>query len=214
MTSRNVRKIWIQKWRDLTHRHTDSHAHTHTHRQTDRHRPAGNRKSLTVCTSTTCMSHMWMSNVIHMNESCHTYKWVMAYICMIHFTHWMIHVTHANESCHTYEWVMAYRWMIHVTHWMSHVTHWMSCVTHMKKSWYTYEWVTSNKWMSHVTHSHQSCYTYEWNTPHIWMKHATHMNESHLHTCTYTHTNAQDRVHMHNLHATSRVTHMNLSRRI
>ena len=29
-----------------------------------------------------------------MNESCHTYEWVMSHI-------WMSHVTHTNKSCHT-----------------------------------------------------------------------------------------------------------------
>ena len=37
----------------------------------------------------------------HINESCHTYEWVMSHI-------WMSHVTHMNESCHTYEWVMSH----------------------------------------------------------------------------------------------------------
>jgi len=44
-----------------------------------------------------------------MNESCHTYEWVMSHI-------WMSHVTHMNESCHTYEWVMSHIWMMHVTY--------------------------------------------------------------------------------------------------
>ena len=26
-----------------------------------------------------CMSHIWMSHVTHMNESCHTYEWVMSH---------------------------------------------------------------------------------------------------------------------------------------
>ena len=45
------------------------------------------------------MSHIWMSQVTHMNESCHTYEWVMLHI-------WMSHVTHMNKSCHKYEWAM------------------------------------------------------------------------------------------------------------
>ena len=55
------------------------------------------------------MSHIWMSHVTHMNESCHTYEWVMSHI-------WMSHVTHMNESRHTYEWVMSHIWMSHVTY--------------------------------------------------------------------------------------------------
>ena len=39
-----------------------------------------------------------------MNESCHTYEWVMSHI-------WMSHVTHMNESRHTYEWVMSHIWV-------------------------------------------------------------------------------------------------------
>jgi len=76
-----------------------------------------------------------------MNESCHTYEWVMSHI-------WMSHVTHMNESCHTYEWVMSHIWMSHVTH--------------MNESCHTYEWVMSYIWMSHVPHTNESCRTYEW----------------------------------------------------
>ena len=54
------------------------------------------------------MSHVWMSHVTRMNESCHTYEWVMAHV-------WMSHVTRMNESCHTYEWVMSHVWLSHVT---------------------------------------------------------------------------------------------------
>jgi len=49
------------------------------------------------------MSHIWMSHVTHMNDSCHTYERVMSHI-------WTSHVTHMNESCHTYEWVMSHIW--------------------------------------------------------------------------------------------------------
>jgi len=42
------------------------------------------------------MSHIWMSHVSHMNESCLTHEWVMSHI-------WMSHVSHMNESCLTYE---------------------------------------------------------------------------------------------------------------
>jgi len=59
-----------------------------------------------------------MSHVTHMNESCHTYEWVMSHI-------WMSHVTHMNESCHIYEWVMSqhnscifcphfHPWLVHI----------------------------------------------------------------------------------------------------
>jgi len=70
------------------------------------------------------MSHIWMSTVTHMNESCHTcatyvgvtwntQSWdqpkkschVTRGCVMSHI--WMSHVTRVNESCHTYEWVMS-----------------------------------------------------------------------------------------------------------
>jgi len=123
------------------------------------------------------MSHIWMSHVTHMSESCHT---------------WMSHVTHMNHSCHTYEWVMSHIRMSHVTH-MSESCHtcewvishmWMSHVMHMNESCQTCEWVMSHMWMSHVKHVNESCHTYKWVTPygygmsHLCMSHATHINMS------------------------------------
>ena len=72
-----------------------------------------------------------LSHVPCVNESCHTYEWVMSHI-------WMSHVTHMNESCHTYEWVMSHIWMSHVP-----------CVN---ESCHTYEWVSPRG--SHVLHSY------------------------------------------------------------
>jgi len=62
-----------------------------------------------------------------MNESWHTYEWVMAHL-------WMSYGTHMNESWHTYEcaWSMCtYEWV------MAHL--WMSYGTLMNESWHTYE---------------------------------------------------------------------------
>ena len=42
--------------------------------------------------------HTWMSHVTRMNESCHTYGWVMSHV-------WMCRVTRMNKSHHMYEWV-------------------------------------------------------------------------------------------------------------
>jgi len=48
------------------------------------------------------MSHMWISNVSHVIESCRTWEscrtceWVMPHV-------WVSHVAHVNESCHTCE---------------------------------------------------------------------------------------------------------------
>ena len=80
-----------------------------------------------------------------MNESCHTYEWVMSHI-------WMSHVTHMNESCHTWEWVMSHIWVV-----VSHI--WMSNLAHVNESRDTYEWVMSHIWMRNVTHMNETCHT-------------------------------------------------------
>jgi len=72
-----------------------------------------------------------MSQVTHMDESCHTYGWVMSHI-------WMSHVTHMDESCHTYRWVKSHIWMSHVTR--------------IDESCHIYGWVMSHIWMSCVTY--------------------------------------------------------------
>jgi len=137
-----------------------------------------------------------MSHVTHMNESCHTYEWVMSHV-------WMGHVTHMTESCHTYEWVMSHIWMSHVTR--------------MNESCRAYEWVMSHIWMSHVTHMTESCQTYEWVMSHKRRSHVTHM-KTHTNSMRYakvmrvshvTHTNESCHTHdrvMSNIW-TSHVTH-------
>jgi len=102
--------------------------------------------------------HISSSHVTHMNESCHTYEWVMSHI-------WMIHVTNMNESCHKYEWVVLH-------------TDGVCTQQQLSRSCRTYEWVMSHIWMSHVTHVSESCFTYEWVMSHKWMGHVTHMDES------------------------------------
>ena len=64
------------------------------------------------------MSHMGMSRVTLMNESCHTWEYLMFHMGMSVVTHTRMshvshgrvmslirlsHVTHMNESCHSYE---------------------------------------------------------------------------------------------------------------
>ena len=64
----------------------------------------------------------WMIHVTRINESCHTYQWIMSHTSMSH-------VTHMNESCHmcdmthSYVWhdsFMCVTWLIH----MCDMTHW------------------------------------------------------------------------------------------
>jgi len=119
----------------------------------------------------------WHDQVAHMNESWHTYEWVMAHL-------WMSHCTHMNESCPTWcdqvtslihEWVMSHISMSHVPHiWMSHVTSVSSCSRVDEVKSHTYEWShVTHIWMSHVS----SCsgvdqvkwHTYEWVMAHIWV---------------------------------------------
>ena len=50
-----------------------------------------------------CLFYGYMRHIAlctSMNESCHTYEWVMSHV-------WMSHVTHTHESWHAYEWVMS-----------------------------------------------------------------------------------------------------------
>ena len=151
------------------------------------------------------MSHVWMSHVTHMNESCHPYEWVMSCIGMSHesrhanvvvtdtyewvMSHiWMSHVTRMNESCHPYEWVMSHIWISHVT-----------CAGHMadaqreihrRSAFGTHQppRISNLLLLSHVTYMHESCHTYEWvmSYPHetprvsnlLLLNHVTYTHES------------------------------------
>jgi len=83
------------------------------------------------------MALIWMSHGTHVNESWHTYEWVMAHI-------WTSHGAHMNVSWRTYQRVMAHIWMWHGTR--------------MNESWHTYEWAMAhiNIWMSHGTYMNAS----------------------------------------------------------
>jgi len=72
--------------RDVTHKH-NTHTHNpHTHINWNR-----------IGLSNPRLPHIWMSHVTHMNESCHTYEWVMSHIWMSHVRD----VTHKHNT-HTY----------------------------------------------------------------------------------------------------------------
>ena len=94
----------------------------------------------------------YMSYVTRMNESCHTYEWVMSHIWMSHVIHMNESRRAWNESCRTYEWVMSQVWMSHVTH--INRAHWpMPTATNAR--------VMSHVWMSHVARMNESCRTYQ-----------------------------------------------------
>ena len=69
------------------------------------------------------VTHIWMSHVTCVHESCHMYAWVSSYV-------WRSHVARMDESCHTYEWVMSHIWLSHVIH--------------INESCHTYKWVMSH----------------------------------------------------------------------
>jgi len=112
-----------------------------------------------------------------MNESWHTYVWVMSRTRLSHVTEWTSHVTHTNEACHTCSIVM------------SHIC--MSHITHMNESCRTYEGVMSHKWLSYVTridescrtyqsvisHMDESCCIYEWGMSHLRMSRVVNTNK-------------------------------------
>jgi len=57
--------------------------------------------------------HVWMCHVPRMDETCHTYEWVISHINTQVSSHlkesvWMCHVTCIYEKCHTYEWVISH----------------------------------------------------------------------------------------------------------
>ena len=70
-----------------------------------------------------CACHMWISKGAHIDESRHTYEWVLPHVRMSH-------VTHINELCYTNEWMT---W-------------------HISALLHTHEWVLPHIWMNRVTH--------------------------------------------------------------
>ena len=140
-------------------------------------------------------SHVSMSHVSSINESCLTYQWVMSHVSMSH-------VSRINESRLTYEWVMSHIWMSYVwpmdwsqcynecTRWIhkwmrheptynwitnTHPTYKRVTNPHINRS-QTHIWVTNpgiNKSRAHTWMSHEL--TYEWvtkqNVSHIYISH-------------------------------------------
>ena len=81
-----------------------------------------------------------MCHVIHMDESCRTYGWVMSHI-------WISYITHMEQSWHTECWI--FEWSAGC---MS-----MRQVTHVNESCDTLESVTSHILISHVIQT-ESCH--------------------------------------------------------
>jgi len=111
------------------------------------------------------VSHMWMSHVPHIKESCpsHLHKRVMSLI-------WMSNVIYTNGSRHPYEW--------YVQGGREKSLVWMSHVTHVNMSFHTYKRIMSLILIRHVSpiymnesrhHSNNSCHSYEWVASLVWM---------------------------------------------
>jgi len=143
--SRFIRWIYVYGWDETWLIHMWDMTHSYV---------AHNSFRLVVSyvVASTCMNEMryykWRVTAVR-----HTHERIMSHI-------WMSHVTHMNESCPTYEWVMRHIWMRHVPHMnelrpMSHI--WMSHVPHMNESCATYECVMSHIWMSYVRLLDESC---------------------------------------------------------
>jgi len=131
----------------------------------------------------------------HVNESCHmlmshiTYEWVMSHM-------WMSQVTHVNESDHTCWWVMLqvdesyHAWLSHVAYSSCHVTYvyilratshiFPSCKAAISVTWLIHTWhdsfpraklqflgahTDSDSFLSDTTHSHVPSCNYLTRTP-------------------------------------------------
>jgi len=135
------------------------------------------------------MSHVQIVYVTYIDESCHTYEWVMSLIHI--FRHSMRklqrdcfhrhrcastrHVTHTNGSCHPYEWAMSYMWKCNA---MSEnvipplaLCQIRGCglVLGLGLKSKTHTWMSHVPHMkaSHNTHVTESCHTYKPITSHM-----------------------------------------------
>jgi len=141
------------------------------------------------------MPHLLLHAVTHMNESCHTYEWVMAQVQTRH-------VTHMNESWHTYECVISHTWMTtHLTSpssqlgLLGRLIH-MCAMTHSYMRHDSFTCVTwlihpndhpldlsflaiiAHMWRGLGTHMIELCHAYGCVMPHKWMRHVTRTNGS------------------------------------
>jgi len=83
------------------------------------------------------MSHIRMSHVTHMHESCDTYTWT--------HIHDLQHTSEQGRDWHTYD---------RTNSCVDESRIQMSDVTHIIQSCHTYQWVMSRIPISHVTHTH------------------------------------------------------------
>jgi len=129
------------------------------------------------CTNEWVTPHTCMSQVSHEIESWHTHECFMTrYISALYPR--MSHATHMDESCHTWHWVMAHAWMCHDLSYLrlallNESCHTHECVMpHIRLSWHTHESIMTRHisapypWIIHATHMNES--------PHTWMSQVSH----------------------------------------
>jgi len=139
-----------------------------------------------------------MSHVAHMDESCHTYEWVMSHTKSVRWkkSRWLSERKY--ESWHTYKCVASHIWSRHVRH-MNESCHTRGLrggrhVDYLGAIWLL-EWVMSHIYISHAPRMNGSCHTRGWVISHMTslhahvtrnesfeMSHVTSMNDScHIH---------------------------------
>jgi hypothetical protein len=97
------------------------------------------------------MWRIWMSDVRHVNKSCHVwtshfaYEWVMPYKWMSHVV-CMSHVTHMSESYYTYDYAF-HKQISHVTHMNGSCRRCMTRIKPVNESCHTF-WGATQLWRS------------------------------------------------------------------
>jgi len=113
-----------------------------------------------------------LSHVSHMNESHHTYEWVVSHVCMSH-------VTHVNESCFGAPAIRPMR---------------QSPYHERAATMQPASWVVSHIWKNHVTHMNEPCM-------HSYHNHCqqTHNAQGHVHLQVhiFTHEHIYTYVHIY-----------------
>jgi len=146
------------------------------------------------------MSHIWISYVTHVNESCHTYEPVERYTCTVGKSHaheqimshvwsvashtWRSHGTHMNESRHMYEckWHHMYEtaecreWeqMFYICTYMCRYM-WRCMCRYMCLPLWARD--MAHIWTSQVTRMNESRHTHPWVVSHTWMGLGAHAKE-------------------------------------
>jgi len=89
----------------------------------------------THCTHSSSLRRHPPCHATRMNESCHTYEWVMSHVSMSHVTQMNEScrtdgrvMSHLNGACHTYQWVMSHIW--------SHIVRVFCAVCLLKYAWH------------------------------------------------------------------------------